>query len=80
MPVLESSKRTLRRQRRRAMINQRVRRAYKATVKAMRQDPNLENLRRAFSKLDMAAKKGVIHKNKASRLKSRLSRLLTTEE
>lgn len=76
MPVLQSSKRTLRRQRRRATINKRVREAYKEAVKAMRAEPSETHLKEAFSQLDKAAKKGVIHQNKADRLKSRLSNLL----
>lgn len=32
-------------------------------------------LSKAYSELDKAAKKGIIHKNKASRLKSRLAKL-----
>lgn len=76
MPVLQSSKKTMRRQQRRAKVNARVRQAYKQAVKQMRQDPSKENLRAAFSELDKAAKKGVVHKNKADRLKGRLSKLL----
>ncbi len=76
MPVLESSKRTLRSQRRRYEINKRIREKYKAAVKSMRQDPSTDNLQKAFSELDKAVKKGVIHHNKADRLKSRLSALL----
>jgi len=34
----------------------------------------LEKLAKAYRELDMAAKKNVIHKNKASRLKSRLAK------
>lgn len=66
----------MRRQQRRAKVNARVRQAYKQAVKQMRQDPSKENLRAAFSELDKAAKKGVVHKNKADRLKGRLSKLL----
>lgn len=73
MPILQSSKQTMRQQQRRAVINLRVREAYKTAVKTMRETPSPENLQTVFSELDKAAKKGVIHKNKAARLKSRLS-------
>lgn len=46
------------------------------SVKAMRRAPSKKSLTHAFSVLDKAAKKNTIHKNKAARLKSRLSRLL----
>ncbi|MBI3955662.1 30S ribosomal protein S20, partial [Candidatus Gottesmanbacteria bacterium] len=38
--------------------------------------PTAKALASAFTQLDKAAKTNVIHKNKASRLKSRLSKLL----
>jgi small subunit ribosomal protein S20 len=45
-------------------------------VKPMRQKPTKKAFQKASQALDRAAKKGVIHKKKASRLKSRLSKLL----
>lgn len=42
----------------------------------MRQKPSAKSLTEAFQKLDRAAKSHVIHKNKAARLKARLSKLL----
>jgi small subunit ribosomal protein S20 len=44
----------------------------KNAVKAMGTDQADESLRLAVKRLDMAAAKGVIHKNKAARAKSRL--------
>ncbi|KKS84436.1 MAG: 30S ribosomal protein S20 [Candidatus Gottesmanbacteria bacterium GW2011_GWA1_43_11] len=59
----------------RAQVNEKTRAAYKKAVKAMRTKPNLGTLKTAFSAIDTAAKKHVIHKNKAARLKSHLSHL-----
>jgi small subunit ribosomal protein S20 len=73
MPVTKSAKKALRRDRRRAVINQKTRQAYKEAVRMMRRQPSAENLVKAYSELDKAAKKKVIHKNKAARLKSRLA-------
>jgi len=42
----------------------------------MRKQPTKKSLALVFSALDKAAKTGVIHKNKAARLKARLSKLL----
>lgn len=48
----------------------------KTKIKKMRKSPSAKNLTIAFQALDKAAKRNIIHKNKASRLKSRLSKLL----
>lgn len=45
-----------------------------ATVPAGDKEKSATEIRLAQKKLDQAAAKGVIHKNKASRLKSRLSK------
>lgn len=75
MPVLESSKRALRAARRKAVFNARVRNLYKEALKKARKNPIEANIKKAYSLLDKAAKTHVIHKNKASRLKSRLAKL-----
>lgn len=76
MPIIKSSKKALRRSRRQVLVNARVREEYKVVAKAVRKNPTRITLKKAYSVLDMAAKKKVIHKNKASRLKSRLAKLL----
>lgn len=76
MPVIKSAKKALRRSIRQASVNERVRKEYKAAVKAVRGTPTPEKLKKAYSELDQAVKKNLIHRNKASRLKSRLANLL----
>jgi len=76
MPVLQSAKKALRRDGRRKAINQKIKEKVKDVLKKTRQNPNKKNLELSFAILDRAAKKKVIHKNKASRLKSRLAKLL----
>lgn len=49
---------------------------FKAAVKTFRKNPTEKNLALAYRFLDRAAKKAVIHKNKAARLKSRMAKLL----
>lgn len=71
-----SAKRALRRQQRRRARNLRVKRAFKSAIREFRRNPSSKLLTDVYSKLDIAAKKGVIHTNKAARLKSRLARLL----
>jgi len=77
MPVLESTKKALRNAQRKAKSNLVIRENYKEALKKARKNPNEENIKKAYSLLDKAAKTNVIHKNKASRLKSRLVKLAT---
>lgn len=76
MPITVGAIRKLRADAKKARENAVHRRAYKELVSQMRRKPTVKTLTAAFSKLDRAAKRGVIHKNKAARLKSRLSGLL----
>ena len=75
MPVTKSAQKALKKDRRRMVVNQLIRRQFKAALKKARLDPNLKNLSQAAKILDRAAKKRVIHPNKAARLKSRLAKL-----
>ncbi|HUV42766.1 MAG TPA: 30S ribosomal protein S20 [Patescibacteria group bacterium] len=76
MPVTESAKKKVRRDKRRTVINREIRLQIKSTVKEMRQKPAKKAFQKASRALDLAAKKGIIHKKKASRSKSRLAKLL----
>ena len=51
----------------------------KAAVKAARQQPTPAKLKAAYQALDRAAKTRIIHKNKAARLKSRLTKTKNPE-
>ena len=73
MPITTSAKKALRRDRRRAIINKRIRTKIKDVLKKARQKPTKKAVAQAASLLDQAAKKKVIHRNKAARLKSRLT-------
>lgn len=76
MPITKSAIKALRRDKRRTEINKPIKSRYKKAVKRVRQKTSLESLKIAYSALDKAAKKKVIHKNKAARLKSKLAKLL----
>lgn len=76
MPVTKSAKKALRQSGKREALNKKIRSQYRAAVKSVRENPSAKGLQEAFSALDKAVKKNVIHKNKASRLKSQLARLL----
>lgn len=76
MPITKSAKKALRKNRRKTIINRLVKEQIKIALKAMRKKPTAKKLIKAEKTLDQAAKKKVIHKNKAARLKSRLRKLL----
>jgi len=77
MPITQSAKKALRQERRRRIFNLRIKKKLKASIKQARKKPTKKNLKLVFSTLDRAAKKKIIHKNKATRLKSRISKKKT---
>lgn len=83
MPIIKSAKKALRQNVRRRARNTEKKEAYKKAVKTVRKfvaekkgEEAKKQLQLAYKALDKAAKTGVIKKNKSSRLKSRLSKLL----
>ncbi|MBX3451741.1 MAG: 30S ribosomal protein S20 [Planctomycetaceae bacterium] len=83
MPNTESAKRALRKMRRRNERNRAQRSALRTTIKKVRKaagasdaPASQEALAIAIKKIDQSAAKGLIHKNKAARDKSRLTRLV----
>ncbi|TSC93877.1 MAG: small subunit ribosomal protein S20 [Candidatus Berkelbacteria bacterium Athens1014_28] len=86
MPIIKSAKKALRVGHRRENINDLTREKVKSAVKAARlaisanEKSADEKIKLAYRELDIAAKKNVIHKNKASRLKSRLAKRMAKVE
>lgn len=84
MPIIKSAKKALRASLRKKENNDLTRSKIKSAVKGVRAAAKTEDkktpelLSKAYRELDLAAKKNVIHKNKASRLKSRLTKLIAT--
>lgn len=80
MPVTKSAKKALKTSTRRHEENLLHRAAYKGAIKAIKkaviagEGSAAELLSKAQSTLDVAAKRNTIHKNKASRLKSRMAK------
>lgn len=74
MPITKSAKKKLRKDKKRTANNLVLKKEYKKVVKKTRKDPSKKNLSKTSKVLDKAAKKGIIHKNKAARLKSRLAK------
>lgn len=76
MPITSSAKKALRKDKRRTIVNKKIKAGFKEAVKKARSKPTPKTLALASQALDWAAKKKVIHQNKASRLKSRLAKLI----
>lgn len=69
MPIIKSAKKRVRVANKAAVRNSKTKRSLKSALKVFRKSPSAKGLSDAQSNLDQAAKKGVIHKNKAARLK-----------
>lgn len=74
MPVTPSARKKMRQDKKRRLINLRVLEKLKKLLSIARKNPTLENLKKASVIIDRAAKRGIIHENKAARLKSRLAK------
>lgn len=79
MPVIKSAQKKLRKDKKRRQSNKKFEDLLKVSLKKALKKPTLENVKVAIKIIDKSAKKNIIHKNKAARLKSRLSKLATTE-
>ncbi len=83
MPLIKSAIKKMRQDKARTTTNRAKIDELKKAIKKVTITPNSENLSRAFSSLDKAAKKGLIPKGRADRKKARLSKklsLVTTEK
>ncbi len=80
MPVIKSAQKKLRQDKKRKTVNNIIKTAYKSAIKklmkpATKSSSKKEMARKATSSIDKAVKKNVMHKNKAARLKSKVSKL-----
>jgi len=80
MPVIKQAIKKARQDKKKTKENALRKGAYKKAVAAFRKSPSVEGLNKAYVALDKAGKTNIIHRNKASRLKSRLSKMLKTPE
>ena len=80
MPLLANAKKALRVSKRKTDVNARVRSIVKTMTDKVKKSPTAENLRNAYSAVDTAVKKKLLHKNKAARVKSQLSKLTKPEK
>ncbi|KKR76765.1 MAG: 30S ribosomal protein S20 [Candidatus Levybacteria bacterium GW2011_GWA2_40_8] len=76
MPVTKSAKKKLRKDRKRQIQNQKIETTLEKFIRDTKKSPSVKKVQEAFSLIDKASKKNIIHKNKAGRLKSSLSKLI----
>jgi len=76
MPVTKQAIKKVRADKRKTIINLRVKKTLKKTVAAFSKNPTAAALKTVYKLADRTAKTNIIHKNKASRIKSRLSKLV----
>lgn len=74
MPIIASAKKKMRQDKKTYLVNQKIIHRYKQVIKKARLHPAPKTLQAAYSALDIASKRGVIHDNKAARLKSALAK------
>jgi len=76
MPVIESAKKKLRQDKRRTAVNKVYRDKLRSALKTAKEKKTRVAVQQAYRALDRAAKQGVIHKNRAGRVKSQLMKLV----
>lgn len=74
MPIIKNAKKAMRVAERRTAENEVVRRTYRHALKTARKSLATADLSAAQKQVMKAAKNGVVHKNKARRLISRLAK------
>lgn len=74
MPIIKSAKKRVRTANKAAVRNSKTKRSLREALKSFGKSPSTKTQAAAQSNLDKAAKKGVIHKNKAARLKSQAAK------
>lgn len=77
MPVTKTAKRALRGSKRKEIINKIILSKLEIAIKSAKKGKSKKTVETAVSLADRASKTATIHKNKAARIKSQLSKLLT---
>lgn len=73
MPIIKSAKKRVKVAKKAAIRNSKTKRSLRTAVKALVSSPSNKTHTTVQSNIDKAAKKGVIHKNKAARLQKQAS-------
>lgn len=76
MPVTKTATRALRGSKKKQIVNKIIISHLEASIRVANKKKSDEAIKKATSLADRASKKRIIHKNKAARIKSQLSKLL----
>lgn len=76
MPVTKSAKKKLRQDKKRTRENEKLKKLLATLVKKAQKTKTAKAIKDAIRTSDIASKKNIIHKNKAARIKSKLSKLV----
>ncbi len=76
MPILKNAKKALRSSKKKTEVNQTLKSKTRTLIKKAKLEPTAERIGAAFSTIDKSVKKNLMHKNKAARVKSGLSKLV----
>ncbi|MFH1970989.1 MAG: 30S ribosomal protein S20 [Patescibacteria group bacterium] len=80
MPVTKTAKRALRSSRKKALVNFDIKKNLEIAIRDAKKSKSLEEIKKAISLSDRAVKKNVIHKNKSSRIKKSLTKLVNLKK
>ncbi|MCL5433171.1 MAG: 30S ribosomal protein S20 [Patescibacteria group bacterium] len=80
MPVIKSAKKKLRQDKKREEKNAKIKKLLSDNIKKATKKPSEKTIISAVKVIDKAAKNKIIHKNKAARIKSRLSKLIPAKK
>lgn len=73
MPIIKSAKKRVKTAKKAAVRNSKTKRSFREAIKLFGKKTTSVNHSKAQSSIDKAAKKGVINKNKAARIKKQLA-------
>ena len=74
MPITSSATKKMKRDVRKRALNLEKKIVLKKVIKAAKAEPTVENVKIAQKAIDKSAKLNLMHKNRAARLKSKLSK------
>jgi len=75
MPITKSAQKALRQNRKRIRVNRKSKNSFKKALRDFKKKLTVETLKKAYSEVDKAVKKEMIHANKAARLKSQMAKM-----
>lgn len=80
MPVTKSAIKALRQQKRRTIVNSAIKAKMRTIIKAVKTNSGTASLSEMYSTVDRAAKRGIIHPNRAARIKSRITKSVADQD